>query len=185
MVSQLLLVATLLTRCRSERDDMHFWPATTAVVFGLLCVGASGLAQDRSASTSQRYRVHVPSKVQFGTAQPAENNESFAAAAAQGVQSLAFVAETTSAVTIQFETESSVSTKQPLKLTVGGSQRANWRATASHDISGSKREYVVEATSVHVSTLKAGWSTLTLDVANPSAGSDVSLTTVIVTIVAH
>ncbi|MEO8495926.1 MAG: hypothetical protein ABI614_12700, partial [Planctomycetota bacterium] len=91
------------------------------------------------------------------------------------------MAETTSGLTIQFESQSAT----PLQLTVGDGTRGNWWASQTQDSIGSTREVVATATSVQATTRGAGWTTLKLGVADQSAGSDATVTTIVVTIVAH
>jgi hypothetical protein len=93
------------------------------------------------------------------------------------------MAETTSGLTIQFDSQSE--SPLPLKLTVGGNQQGAWWANEAHDLTGTTYEPTAEGTSVQASTLGAGWTTLAIDVVGPSAASDETLTTIVVTIVAH
>jgi hypothetical protein len=162
---------------------MHLSSPATALTISLLFACAYCTAQDRRSSSSQRYRIHVPKEVKFGQVEAAPANEPPAPLADADAESLLFMAETTSGLTIQFDMESAV--PQPLKLTVGGSQTENWWANEANTESGSKGELVVEAYSVQASTFKPGWSTLQLDVPEPPAVSDAEITTIVVTIVAH
>ena len=162
---------------------MHLSPSATVVAIGLLFTCAHSSAEDRSAASSQRYRIHVPEEVKFGTVEPQAAGEPVAQQAHEVAGSLAFMAETTSGLTIQFDSQSA--SPPPLKLTVGGSQQGDWWANEAHDVTGTTHEATAEGTSVQASTLGAGWTTLTIDVVGPSATSDETLTTVVVTIVAH
>ena len=153
--------------------------AVMTIVFLFACADSS--AQQRSTSSRQLYRVHVPREVNFGL-QAAAFNLPSPQPVQEDAQSLVFMADTTSGVTIQFETKSESS---PLKLTVGGRQRGNWWARDTKDQTGSKGESVAEANSVQASTLRPGWTTLKLDVAEPPVGSDEEVTTIVITIVAH
>lgn len=149
------------------------------IVFLSACANAS--AEERSASSQQRYTIHVPTEVKFGQMQLPAVKEAVNQNATAVADSLVFMAETTSGLTIQFETRSAT----PLQLTVGERARGNWWANQANDLSGSTRELVVAATSVQATTLGAGWTTLKLDVAGPPAAADESITTIVVTIVAH
>lgn len=162
---------------------MHLSPPATALTISLLFACAYSSAEDRSASSSQRYRVHVPKEIKFGQIEPASIIEPPAQPANEDANSILFMAETTSGLTVQFDMESAV--PQPLKLTVGGSQTENWWANEATAETGSKSELVVEANSVQASTFKPGWSTLQLDVPEPPAGSNAEITTIVVTIVTH
>ena len=152
------------------------------VAIGLLFTSAYCAAEDRSASSSQRYRIHVPSEVKFGTVEPAAVSEPVAQPAKEDSEPLVFMAETTSGLTIQFDSQSA--SPPPLKLTVGDSQQGDWWANEADD-TGTIHEPTAEGTSVQASTLGAGWTTLTIDVVSPSAVADPMLTTIVVTIVAH
>lgn len=163
---------------------MHLSRPATALTISLLFACAYSSAEDRSALSSQRYRMHVPKEVKFGQVEPASIIEPPALPANEDADSILFMAETTSGLTIQFDMESTVQ-HSPLKLTVGGSQTENWWANEPAAETGSKSELVVEAYSVQASTFKPGWSTLQLDVPEPPAGSNAEITTIVVTIVAH
>lgn len=156
---------------------MHLTSAGTAIAISLLFTCGFNLAQERSVSSSQRYVMHVPQKVKLGL-QPSSVKEPIAQQGREDVESLVFVAETTSGVTIQFETES----KQPLKLTVGS---GNWWASASSDVTGSTSEVEAEAGSVQATTFRPGGTTLHLEVAKPAIASTAEVTTIVVTIAAH
>jgi hypothetical protein len=121
--------------------------------------------------------AHVPQKVKLGL-QPSSVKEPAALQGNENVESLVFVAETNSGVTIQFETAS----KQPLKLTVGG---GNWWANAASDVTGSTGEVEAKAGSVQATTFRPGWTTLHLEVAKPAIASTAEVTTIVVTIAVH
>ena len=161
---------------------MRLSHSATALTIGLLLACANGSAENRSASSSQRYVIHVPKKVMFGPVEISDVNEPLAQHPMEDADSVVFMAETTAGVTIQFETESAV--PLPLKLTVGGGEDDNWWANEADDQAGSQSESVAEAASVQASTLKAGWTTLEMGVSEPSA-ADAAMTTIVVTIVAH
>ena len=164
---------------------MQLSQLTTVITIGLLFACARGSAEDRSASSSQRYTIHVPREIKFGHVQPPAVNEQVEQLAKEDAESVVFMAETTSGMTIQFETQSEPSRKLPLKLSVGGSQQGSWWASGANDVTGSTHESVAEATIVQATTLGAGWTTLKIDVANLPATADATVTTIVVTIVAH
>ncbi len=164
---------------------MHLSQSATVITIGLLLACATSSAEERSASSSQRYLIHVPSEVKFGQLQPAVASEPAAQPAEEDAEPLVFMAETTSGMTIQFETQSDLTTKLPLKLSVGGSQQGTWWANNTNDATASTHEAVAEGTSVQASTLSAGWTTLKIITTNPPTASDDTMTTIVVTIVAH
>ena len=164
---------------------MHLSQLATFIAIGLLFVGTYCSAEDRSASSSQRYRIHVAREVRFGPLEPPVASEQAAASTKEDAESLSFMAETTSGLTIQFEVESELTQKLPLQVTVGGSKRGSWWANNSDGTSESTREKVAEGTNVQASTHKAGWTMLKIDTASPSAATDETITTIVVTIVPH
>ena len=135
---------------------MHFAQFATSIVIGSLIVCSSGSAEDRSTSSSQRYTIHVPKEVKFGSVQPATVDAPATQPVKEDAESLVFMAETTSGLTIQFETRAGWARKQSLKLTVGDSQRGDWWANNIDAASESTHETVAEGTSVEASTLRAG-----------------------------
>ena len=163
---------------------MRLSNSATALTIGLLLACTNSSAENRSASSSQRYVIHVPKEVKFGTIETPELNAPLAQHQMEDADSVVFMAETTAGVTILFETDDTATQKLPLKLTVGGGEDDNWWANEADDQTGSQSESVAEAASVQASTLKAGWTTLELGVSEPSA-ADAAMTTIVVTIVAH
>ena len=162
---------------RPEKDDMHFSLTRTAIAIGLLFICTYSLGQERSVSTGQRYVMHVPEQVKFGLL-PTPVKDPNAPRGKEDVESLMFVAEASSGMTIQFETES----KRPLQLTVGS---GNWWAGATSDVTGSTSEFQAKACRVEASTFRPGRTTLQLDVATPDVGSAAKVITIVVTFVAH
>ena len=164
---------------------MHRSQLATVLAVGLLFACPDGSGEDRSASSQQRYTIHIPQKVKFWLAEPPAFGAPVTLPANENAESLVFSAETTSGTTILFETEGEPSRKLSLKLTVGGTQQESWWANEVNGAAALTHGSVAEGTSVQASTLGAGWTTLTIGTISPATMSDETITTIVVTIVPH
>ncbi|MEO8497093.1 MAG: hypothetical protein ABI614_18630, partial [Planctomycetota bacterium] len=85
---------------------MQLSKSVTLVTVALLSVCVQSSAEERTAASSQRYMIHVPTEVKFAQVQLPTINEAAEQNAAAHAALLFFMAETTSGLTIQFESQS-------------------------------------------------------------------------------